>query len=159
SLVSLLSVAAGWREEVGHVLARAHGPAGGALLEERADSLRGVGLAAGPPEGARVEVVGAGEVRLALHPPEEPLRDRDRDGRRVAGDLARQRPRRREELRIGDHAAHETELEGVTGAQQATGHEQLGGARHPDQTRKDPRAERLRNDAAAHEDEADLRAL
>src|SRR5262245_2468767 len=56
--VSLLPLGAGRRKEVRHIVARTHGPAGGALFQERADTLGGVGLVAGPPEGARVEVVG-----------------------------------------------------------------------------------------------------
>src|SRR2546425_3303368 len=56
------------RQEVRQVAARPHRPARRALLEERPHALARVGLRAAPPEGARVEVVGAREVGFARGP-------------------------------------------------------------------------------------------
>ena len=63
------------------------------------------------------------------------------------------------ELRVGPYVAHDSEFERFLRADDAAGHQQLVGFRDADQPRHRPGAERLGNDAAAHEDETDARAF
>ena len=85
-------------EDVGQPVADAVGEVRGALLQERRDPLGGVGGLAAREHPARVGAVGEHRVLGAEHPPHHLPRERDRHGRGVLGDLARQRARGGEQL-------------------------------------------------------------
>ena len=74
-------------------------------------------------------------------------------------DIERQFAHLRLELRVGPYVADDAEFERFARGDDPAGHQQFVGARDADQPRHGPGAERLGRDAAAHEDEADSRAL
>src|SRR5262245_4483039 len=104
------------RRQVG---ARAEREARRALPEERGDALAGVGGTAGPEHGHGIEAVSLARMIGAQELPHHLARQRNRDRRRVPGDLARQLARRRQQRVRRDDAAHEPAGQGLLGGEDA----------------------------------------
>ena len=143
---------------VGQVGGRSDLPARGTLLEERDHAFDRVGLLPHP----RVERLLLGEHRRhrvgdAL--PEQALRDGDRGGRRVEGDLPGPGARRGQHVAGGQRAAREAELRGLATAEGAAREQQIGGAREARHPRHDDVGRELGHHPAPHEGEGQLRVL